>query len=91
MTAWWLDYEFTVYEDVFADWPEVGGLYVFASREKTSLVGPRWLPLYVGRTRNFCTRLPTHERWQEAQRLGATHLHLRVEPEEAKRQAWRGG
>ena len=39
-----------------------------------------WTALYVGQTESLAARLPTHERWLEATRLGATHIHVRVEP-----------
>jgi hypothetical protein len=47
-------------------------------------------PLYVGETHNFRERFPggrKHERWEEAQNLGATHVLAAVIPQEATRQA----
>jgi hypothetical protein len=40
-------------------------------------------PFYVGITESFKNRCPDHERWEEVQRLGATHVHARVEALEA--------
>lgn len=37
------------------------------------LTGPH--ALYVGMTDNFADRIPTHERWAEAVRRGATHVY----------------
>lgn len=34
----------------------------------------RWVPVYWGETENLRDRLPNHERWQEAKRLGATAI-----------------
>ena len=61
-TALWLGYEFVVYESVFPDWREVGGLYVFVGSRLDEQGMPRWHPLYVGQTQDFSTRLPTHEK-----------------------------
>lgn len=72
-TVTWLEWDFGVYEHD-ADWPATPGLYVFALRESE-----RWIALYVGQTESFCSRLPTHPRWLEAVRLGATHVHAREE------------
>jgi excinuclease UvrABC nuclease subunit len=73
-TATWLEYDFVVcvYED---DWPETPGIYAFAHRIPED---PGWQLLYVGQTESFDTRLPNHERWQEAVDQGATHVHLLV-------------
>ena len=43
------------------------------------------VPLYVGQAESLAERLPTHERWPEAMRLGATHVHARVVLEAAMR------
>ena len=71
-TATWLNYDFAVH--VYGDdWPETGGIYAFAHRIPEH---PTWKLLYVGQTESFDTRLPNHERWQEAVDQGATHVHL---------------
>lgn len=73
MSAFWCGYPFEVHPHE-ADWNEVPGLYVFARLQ----IG-QWQALYVGQTDNLRKRLPTHERWPGAKRLGATHVHVRVE------------
>ena len=79
-TVDWGGYEFTVYLHD-GDWNEVAGLYIFAGQQSDG----RWRPIYVGETTSFAQRIPTHEYWSEAVRLGATHVHARVEPEELTR------
>jgi hypothetical protein len=71
---------FTIFDHDATKWKTVGGLYIFARA-----AGDRWDPLYVGKTENFCTRIPSHERWDEARRLGATRVHALVVPLEANR------
>lgn len=61
-------------------WNRVAGVYIFAF-----LSGGKWYPLYVGQTDDFSTRLPKHERWGEAARRGATHIHARVVEQAASR------
>jgi len=41
--------------------------------------------VYVGQTDNFRTRIPQHERWSQAVRLGASHVHALVVPREDDR------
>jgi hypothetical protein len=43
--------------------------------------GRGWTPLFLSRTANLSKRLATHERWAEAELLGATHvlIHQRDE------------
>jgi predicted GIY-YIG superfamily endonuclease len=48
----------------------VSGLYIFAYKGEQY-----WHPLYVGQTDDFSARLSCHERWDEAVRKGATHVH----------------
>ena len=74
MTVSWQGHEFSVYQNG-TDWNEVAGLYIFAGRVKGAQGTTVWRPFYIGQTQNFSTRLPTHEDWPEAQRLGATHVH----------------
>ena len=76
----WLTHEFSVHrhED---NWHAVAGLYIFSGKNSKG----EWFPLYVGRAESLAERIPTHERWQEAARLGATHVHASVVPLEATR------
>lgn len=53
-------------------WNGVPGLYVFYQRPTTPLVPGR--VLYIGETESFASRMPGHERWAEAVRLGATGI-----------------
>jgi hypothetical protein len=71
---------FTIYDPDATRWKTVGGLFIFAR-----VAGDGWDPLYVGKTENFCTGIPSHERWDEARRLGATQVHALVVPLEANR------
>ena len=80
-TASWLEHDFTVYRHG-DDWNEVAGLYIFAAPD---LIDGGWLPLYIGQALSFAERLPNHENWPEAAILGATHIHVRVEPDESLR------
>ena len=78
---WW-NWDFTVYEHS-SDWNEVAGIYIFAGLNSVG----RWEALYIGSTESLAERLPNHEKWPEAVRLGATHIHARVESQVATRQA----
>ncbi len=57
-----------------ANWNAVAGLYIFAGTNSEG----QWFPLYVGQAGSLAERIPTHERWQEAVQLGATHVHAKV-------------
>ena len=74
--------EFTVYGSS-TTWNKKAGLYIF-----TYLTQQGWTPVYVGQTDDFSARLPNHERWDEAVRLGATHVHAVVVPLQANRDLW---
>ncbi len=73
---------FTIY-DSNENWNSVGGLYIFAYSD-----GRYWRALYVGKADDFSARMPSHERLDEAVRLGATHIHAAVVPLAANREAW---
>jgi hypothetical protein len=64
-----------------ANWNAVGGVYIFALLNRYE----QWVPLYIGQAQSFKDRIPNHEVWLEAARLGATHVHARVEPLKANR------
>ena len=76
-TCFWDGYEFRVYSPD-TKWNDVGGLYIFAKRNQLG----KWITLYAGQTGSFRDRLSGHERWAEAERQGATHIHARVEEDE---------
>ena len=80
MKVTWLSHEFEVYEKV-ADWYDVAGVYIFAGLNNQN----QWVPLYVGQTNSFHTRIPSHEKWSRAVLIGATRVHARVESLEATR------
>ncbi len=84
-TAIWLKHEFVVYLPT-TTWHDVGGVYIFARPDPVG-----WRAVYVGRTRSFADRLANtlaaHDRWTEAQSLGATHVHARVVGQEDARRA----
>lgn len=69
------------------NWPEVPGLYIFAGVRSESQGIRQWQALYVGETQDFSARIPNHENWPAAVRLGATHVHARVEPDREVREA----
>lgn len=82
MTVSWMGYDFNVYSpDVY--WNDVPGVYIFTGRNAEGL----WVPVYIGQTNSFKNRLPSHERWLSARGHGATHVHARVEYNEATRQS----
>ena len=68
-----------------ARWPAGGGLYVFAGKVRSPGATSQWRAVYVGKCRDFDTRLPSHDRWPEAERHGATHVHLLVVHSPAER------
>lgn len=85
-TAMWAGRRFAVYRQD-RNWSAVPGLYVFAFRGKGLIGIDRWHAVYAGKTKNFANRIPTHEDWPEAVRLGATHVHCLIEFDVGKRAA----
>ena len=77
----WLAYGFTVYDPRNTTWNDVGGIYIFAGI--TNLY--QWRAFYIGQAKSFRDRLPNHENWNSAVRLGATHVHVMVVPQAASR------
>jgi excinuclease UvrABC nuclease subunit len=76
----WLEHTFEVcLKD--ANWNDVGGVYIFTGLNPQN----RWVPLYIGQADSFRTRIPSHEQWSPAQRLGATHVHALVVEQAATR------
>lgn len=74
--------DFTIYSQN-AGWNKVGGLYIFAYSD-----GQYWNALYIGQTDDFSSRMPSHDRLDEAVRKGATHIHAVVVPQVANRDKW---
>ena len=79
-TVTWLSYEFTVYPHG-STWNAVGGVYIFAGITPQN----QWRAYYIGQAESFQERILDHERWAEAARLGATHVHARAVPQAATR------
>jgi len=50
------------------DWADIGGVFIFAAR----LPNGDWNPLFVGHADSLMQRIPGHEKWPWAVRLGAT-------------------
>lgn len=75
--------EFTIYGSN-TTWNSVAGLYVFTYRTGQT----DWYALYVGQAKDFSSRFASHELWNEAVRLGATHIHALVVPLAANRDKW---
>jgi hypothetical protein len=48
----------------------VPGNYAFVKQ----LPNGNFLPLYFGQAINLQDRIPTHDRWEDARRLGVTHM-----------------
>ena len=64
-------------------WNNVPGLYIFSF-----VVNDKWYALYVGQAESFHSRLPYHERLNEAVQKGATHIHALVVPSKQNRDLW---
>lgn len=69
----WSNYEFDIHQHS-ANWNDVAGIYIFAGRNLQN----QWVPLYIGQASSLRNRLPNHERWMDAVRKGATHVHAKA-------------
>jgi excinuclease UvrABC nuclease subunit len=78
-TAKWKTYEFGIFEKQIS-WNAVGGIYIFAGSR-----GGMWHPYYVGQADSFQSRIPSHDRWDDARMVGATHIHAMVVEQSANR------
>ena len=81
-TCNWGAYSFTAFDPEVTQWNDVGGVYIFARAEPGT---SKWYAQYIGRTRSFSERLSSHEKWSDSVRLGSTHVHVLVEPNERQR------
>jgi hypothetical protein len=54
----------------------VAGNYAFAKQ----VANNNFVPLYFGESHNLQDRIPGHEVWEEALRLGATHVMAHTTP-----------
>lgn len=68
-----------------ADGPFPHGPAVYAF-VRPGFGGRGWTPLFISRTANVAQRIPGHERWAEAEALGATHVLVLSFPERAQRE-----
>ncbi|MDR3405559.1 MAG: GIY-YIG nuclease family protein [Chthoniobacter sp.] len=78
----WLGHSFYVCH-IDSNWSQHGGVYIFTALDNKG----QWWPFYIGQSEQFSNRLPNHERWEEAVRMGATHVHAMVVPQAATRDA----
>ncbi len=76
----WLTHEFNVHQHG-ANWNDTGGVYIFAGITPQN----QWKAYYIGKAESLLSRVPSHERWNEAVRLGATHVHAKAVAQEATR------
>ena len=76
----WSSYKFGVFlQD--GPWLDVGGIFIFA---RSGFAG-RWTAIYIGQTNSLKAHIPSHKRWDDANRLGATHIHARGIEDQATR------
>lgn len=80
-TAIWLNYQFEVFPALGTVWNPVPAVYVFAGVNEHR----QWAALYIGQAASLADRFRNHERWPQAQRLGATHVHVLRVPNQADR------
>lgn len=64
-------------------WNDAPGLYIFAYQSTSA-----WHALYVGQTDSFLSRLPNHDKLNEAVRRGATHIHAKIVGQQHQRDTW---
>ncbi|MFA6051952.1 MAG: GIY-YIG nuclease family protein [Methylobacter sp.] len=77
----WLNHEFSIcHHD--ANWSNTAGIYIFCGIDQQKNL---WIPLYIGQTENFRNRLPLHEQWNHARKLGATHVHAKAVSQQSQR------
>lgn len=71
--------EFQVFH-IDSNWNDVPGVYIFCYSDARF-----WYPLYIGQAKSFRDRFSSHERWDEAAKLGATHVHAALVREASRR------
>lgn len=72
---------FAAYAHEGTAWNDVGGIYIFAHKKPDG----SWHPHYIGETGSFKGRMPSHEQWSPAVRLGATTVLAAPVQDEATR------
>lgn len=80
-TAIWANFRFEVFPAAGTVWNPVAGIYIFAGVNAYR----QWVALYIGQAGSLADRFRNHDRWPEAQRLGATHVHALVVPLQSDR------
>ena len=70
----WRNYKFEV-NDPARRWDDVEGVYIFAKLDAER----RWEAIYIGQAESFRNRFSSHERWEDAEYRGVTHIHTRTE------------
>lgn len=63
------------------NWADKPGLYIFGSYTQTGSI----LAHYIGQASSLKDRLANHERWDEAENLGADLILARIEPTQSGR------
>lgn len=76
----WLTHEFSVHQHG-ANWSNAAGIYIFCGLNQQN----QWAPLYIGQAASFLDRLPSHEQWNPARKLGATHVHAMAVSQQSQR------
>jgi excinuclease UvrABC nuclease subunit len=64
-----------------SNWSNVPGIYIFTGLNAAG----KWRPFYIGQAQSLSDRIPNHEQWAAAVRLGATHVHAKVVQQAATR------
>jgi excinuclease UvrABC nuclease subunit len=76
----WLTHEFSIHRHG-EQWNSVAGIYIFAGVNSLN----QWESYYIGQADNFQDRIPSHEKWDKAQSLGATHVHAKAVSQQSQR------
>lgn len=79
----WEEYQFEIHPHYTENWPNTGGVYVFAKPIPgvlDAIIFPEhatWKATYIGRAKSFSTRThDNHGKWMDALDLGFTHVHI---------------
>lgn len=87
----WAEYQFEIHLRETPNWPDTGGVYVFAKSIPDvpgALFNPHttWNALYIGQTESFSNRIhDDHEKWMDALDRGFSYVHiLRVDDPELR-------
>ncbi len=64
---------------------EVGAVYIFIKEEVNRFRRRRYIPLYIGETKNLRNRINDHEKWPCVNKHGCTHIAIMPVPREKDR------